>query len=359
MTQKLEHSNWCKLEKLWCGVLFVQQLLPAPIERMRRTTFQLCVSVFYRSYTSTDPTVQALSARSNLGLAFGTKKSQKAIRALTTNAIQPSPSKTKSQAQSDKGRQFDPVTSAVLSSMAESTSSMPTRDEMQAAIDEGKPRPKPNMEASTAAEVYPLEQLVGGENVLARMGVKDWIDTVNAGGDVQIKSRFVARRLRAIVESGHVKQVKALRYLLLLIEWFIGLKPGPKSGKKVPKLEDMSSLAEVYGSETVLSVARRFADGSQLNKWHIDNIITHILAIAISLHGFAMDTHDIREDLKLEAKDVRNYFVELGCVISLPTEAERLALKITKAEGSSHRIAKLKLPLVFPKMRVPVTAKRR
>ncbi len=243
--------------------------------------------------------------------------------------------------------------------MAESTFSMPTRDEMQAEIDEGKPRPKPNMEASTVAEVYPLEQLVGGETVLAGMGVKDWIDTIKAGGDVQIKSRFVARRLRAIVESGHVKQVKALRYLLLLIEWFTGLKPGPKSARKVPKLEEMGPLVGIYGSETVLNLARRFADGFQLNKWHIDNIITHILAIAISLHNFAMDTHDIREDLKLEAKEVRNYFVELGCTISLPTEAERGALKITKAEGSSHRIAKLKLPLVFPKMRIPITPKRR
>jgi len=294
-----------------------------------------------------------------LGLAFGTKKSQKAIRALTTNAIQPSPSKTKSQGQPDNRRQLDPAASAVLSSMAESTFSMPTRDEMQAEIDEGKPRPKPNMEASTVAEVYPLEQLVGGETVLAGMGVKDWIDTIKAGGDVQIKSRFVARRLRAIVESGHVKQVKALRYLLLLIEWFTGLKPGPKSARKVPKLEEMGPLVGIYGSETVLNLARRFADGFQLNKWHIDNIITHILAIAISLHNFAMDTHDIREDLKLEAKEVRNYFVELGCTISLPTEAERGALKITKAEGSSHRIAKLKLPLVFPKMRIPITPKRR
>lgn len=234
---------------------------------------------------------------------------------------------------------------------------MPTRDEMQAEIDEGKPRPKPNMQASTPAEVYPLEQTVGGEIVLAAMGVKDWIDTIKAGGDVQTKSRFVARRLRAAVGSGHVRRVKALRYLLLLLEWFIGLRPGPKAGKKVPKLEEMVPLVEAYGSETVLNLTRRFADGFQLNKWHIDNVITHILAIAITIDKFTVDTYDIREDLRLEVKDVTKYYAELGCVVALPTDAEKGVLKITKAEAQSHRIAKLKLPLVFPK--IPAAARRR
>lgn len=311
------------------------------------------------SCTYTDQSFQALSARSKLGLAFGTKKSQKAIRALSANAIQASPSKPKSQASSDKGRQLDPVASAVVSSMAESTASMPTREEMQAEIDEGKPCPKPNMQASTPAEVYPLEQLVGGVNVLGAMGVKDWIDTTRAGGDVQVKSRFVAKRLPAMVQSDDVKKVKALRYLLLLIEWFVGLKPGAKHGKRLPKPEEMGPLVAAYGSETVSNVARRFADGNQLNKWHIDNVITHILALAISLHNFACDTHDLREDLKLEAKDVGRYFVELGCYVARPTDAERAVLKVTKAEAASHRIAKLKLPLVFPKIRAPVAAKRR
>lgn len=236
---------------------------------------------------------------------------------------------------------------------------MPTRDEMQAEIDEAKPRPKPNLQASSPAEVYPLEQLVGGENVLAAMGVKEWIDTVKAGGDLQVKSRFVASRVKAIVEIGNVKRVKALRYLLLLIEWFIGLKPGPKGSRKVPKAEEMEPLTKAYGSEAVLKLGRRFADGFILNKWHIDNVITHVLALAITVDNLTMDTHDIREDLRLEVGDIRKYFVELGCVVTKPTDAEIGAMRITKAEAQSHRITRLKLPLVFPKTRVPKAAKRR
>ncbi len=243
--------------------------------------------------------------------------------------------------------------------MADSASSMRTREEMQAEIDEGKPRPKPNMQASTPAEVYPLEQLVGGVNILAAMGVKEWIDKVNDGKDVQLKSRFIVRKLVTTVKSGDVKKLKVMKYLLLLIEWCNALKPGPKSTKRVPKPEEMGPLVEAYGSDIIAGVARRFADGSQLNKWHVDNLITHILAIATTLDNFTIDTYDIREDLKLESRDITKYFAELGCGIALPTDTERSVLGITRGEGQNHRVAKLRLPLAFPKMRAPISAKKK
>ncbi|KAL2036944.1 hypothetical protein N7G274_010369 [Stereocaulon virgatum] len=299
-----------------------------------------------------------LSARSTLGLAFGTKKSQKAIRALTANAIQASPSKSKSGTQSSST--LDPLASAVVSSMAASTSSMPTKEEMQAEIDEAKPLPKPNMQAETPAEVYPVEDLVGGIAVLKAIGVKEWIDKVNAGKDIQTKSLFVARRLRATVQSGDVKKVKILKYLLLLIEWFRSLKPGKKTGHRAPKPEDLPDLLANWGSDIVNGVNRRFAEGGgALNKWHLDNLITHILALTLTLDNYATDTHDILKDLKLEIKALSKYYLELGCGVALPTETERTALGIAKAEAASHRIARLRLPLVFPKMRIPAAGKKK
>lgn len=47
---------------------------------------------------------------------------------------------------------------------------------------------------------------------------------------------------------------------------------------------------------------------------------------------------------------IKQYFAELGCRLTQPTEADRNKLKITKAESSSHTIAKLKLPLKFPQL---------
>ena len=200
-----------------------------------------------------------LSARSNLGLAFGTKKSQKAIRALTNNAIKASPTKSKSQT-SGTGRALDPLASAVISSMAQYTSSMPTREQMQADIDENKPIPKPDLAAETPAEVYPVEQLVGGTSVLRNINVQELMDKVKAGEDVQTRSLFVSNRLRAVVQSGDVKRVRTLRYLLLLLDWRRSLKVGVKKVKRVPKDEDMGSLIEQYGGEVVRGIGRRFAD---------------------------------------------------------------------------------------------------
>ncbi len=200
-----------------------------------------------------------LSARSNLGLAFGTKKSQKAIRAITVNAIKASPTKSKSQT-SGAGRALDPLASAVVSSMAQFTSSMPTREQMQADIDENKPIPKPNLAAETPAEVYPVEQLVGGTDILKNMHVQQLIKRMKAGEDIQTRSLFVSNRLRAVVQSDDVKRVKTLRYLQLLLEWHKGLKPGSRGVRKVPKDEEMGPLMEQYGSEVVRGVGRRFAE---------------------------------------------------------------------------------------------------
>ena len=301
--------------------------------------------------------LQYLSARNSLGLAFGTKKSQKAIRSLTANAIQASPSKSSSKDQTKT--KLDPIASAVVSSMAASTSSMPTREEMQADIDEAKPCPRPHLDAETPAEVYPVEELVGGVIMLQAMGVKEWIDKVKAGQDVQTKSMFVARRLKGIAESGDVKKLKTLRYLLLLVEWYKSLKPGSKQGRWIPKLEEVPDMVTGWGSDIVNTLARRFADGSVVNKWYHDNLITHILALTLVLDNFVTDSHDIREDLKLETKHISKYYAELGCTVALPTEAERVAMNLKKVEAGMHRLAKLRLPLVFPKIRVPAARKKR
>lgn len=228
---------------------------------------------------------------------------------------------------------------------------------MQADIDEAKPCPRPHLDAETPAEVYPVEELVGGVNVLQAMGVKDWIDKVKAGQDVPTKSMFVARRLKGTVESGEVKKLKTLRFLLLLVEWYN--KPGGKQGQRIPKLEEIPDLVAGWGSDIVNGIARRFSDGSTVNKWHHDNLITHILALTLVLDNFITDSHDIREDLKLETKNISKYYAELGCTVALPTEAERTARNLKKAETITHRFAKLKLPLVFPKMRLPAAKKRR
>lgn len=48
------------------------------------------------------------------------------------------------------------------------------------------------------------------------------------------------------------------------------------------------------------------------------------------------------------------YFAELGCRVAAPTEREQADFKIpNKAVAAQRRVAKLKLPLDFPKTRNP------
>lgn len=48
------------------------------------------------------------------------------------------------------------------------------------------------------------------------------------------------------------------------------------------------------------------------------------------------------------------YFHELGCKVAAPTEKEQVDMKIpNKATAAQRRVARLKLPLDFPKVRNP------
>ncbi|KAL8825583.1 MAG: hypothetical protein Q9170_007739, partial [Blastenia crenularia] len=261
------------------------------------------------------------STRNALGLAFGTKKSQKAIENLTKNAI--SPSKPGSTTPGQSRPALDPIASAVVSSMAATSSSMPTREELQAAADESKPRPKPNLNAESPAEVYPVESLVE-HGVLAQMTIKEWQDAVEKGEEILTKSRFVSNRIQRVVSSGDIRRLKTLKYLLLLLEWYATLhSPTKTGGRKLPSTEKLHMVLCSWSSSLVDGVSHKFANGAnEVTRWHLDYIITHVCALTITVDGFSTDAHDLMQDLRLEVKDARKYFKEIGCAVGGMTEAE-------------------------------------
>ncbi|MCJ1478591.1 DNA-directed RNA polymerase I subunit rpa49 [Lambiella insularis] len=302
------------------------------------------------------PSQSRFAARNLLGEAFGTKKSQKAIRARTENAIA-SPHKA-SQASAGKPV-LDPLASAVIEYMSQSTSTMPTREDMQADVDESKPRPKANMKAETPAEVYTIEDLVGTDT-LRVLSVREWQTAVEAKKDVQTSSKYVSRRLVKVVASKNVMRLKALRFILLLIDWYSCLRPGLKGAKKLPQRDDIRKAVGGEITDSMIEgLRKRFApQGAALNKWAIDNLTTHVCALALVIDQFEVDTCDLRDDLKLETKEISKYFQEIGCKVAIPTESEMKKMRITKAESTTHKIAKLKLPLEFPRVRM-IAPKRR
>jgi len=40
-----------------------------------------------------------------------------------------------------------------------------------------------------------------------------------------------------------------------------------------------------------------------MSRWHVDNLMTHIAAAALTVDDYEVDVNDLREDLKLENKE--------------------------------------------------------
>lgn len=202
---------------------------------------------------------QPLSSRAALGLAFGTRRSQKAIRSLTENVIRATPGKSVSG--SPHTGRLDPAASLVLETMAAEATSVLTREDMQNEVDQAKPIPKPNLNAETPADVYPLERLVGSL-ALRNLQVQEWIDKVEAGEEISTKSKYVSERIVQVVKKGNVELLKALKYLLLLLEWYHSLNLKRKGSRRVPKKEYVAKAIGWASSGLLEDLSKRFSEGS-------------------------------------------------------------------------------------------------
>lgn len=75
----------------------------------------------------------------------------------------------------------------------------------------------------------------------------------------------------------------------------------------------------------------------------------HICALALFIDNMEVDIWLLKEDTKLEIRALTQYFEELGARVRQVTEAERTRREMTKAQAAATRMARLKLPLQFPR----------
>lgn len=279
--------------------------------------------------------------REQLGQEFGTKKSKKAIASKTLNAI------TKGN---EDGKSAE-IENAILETMADTTANDQNQAQLAEAALAAKPIPKPDMSADNVEDVYPLNTLIPpGDMRLVQ--VKEWQDKARAEEPIMFNNRFSAGRVVAIGKSDDVNKLKALRYLNLLLDFNAALGTAGRSGKKVPKKDVLSKKLEAYPEALVDSVRRRFSESNELNKWHQDYLYTHMCALSLYIDHYVTDISNLKDDLRLENRQVGQYFHELGCRVGPPTEKERETRGMSKAQAAATRIAKLKLPLDFPRPRM-------
>lgn len=283
-------------------------------------------------------------ARNTLGETFGTKKSRKAIASFTENAI--TPEIAARMAGTAKPVKIDSVTRTMIDSIAESTAGMATRDQLAEASDAAKPRPKRNLDATEIREVYTIDTLVG-EGIMKLVPVRQWMEALKANENVVTTSKFVSSRLARV--SMDVEKLKILRYMYLLLEIYNKSKPA-RGAKSLPKREDMKAIAGDIPEAVLEDFRRKFTEGPWIRKFKSDLLITHLCALACLVDNFTVDIYDLQVDLKLDSKEMSQYFREIGAKIGALGEMERKRQKLEKAIAAQHKVAKLQLPLVFPQM---------
>lgn len=277
--------------------------------------------------------------RNILGQTFGTKKARKAIASITENAISPS----LSMRNTGGPPQMNSATAAILSNVAEATKDMKGREDLSKAADEVKPRPKANVHATKIQDIYTVESLIGLE-ILKAVPVKEWQIKAKAQEEIFVRSKFVANRIQ--VCANNVEKLKILRFMLMLLEIY-GKSKKSREGRIVPKKEDLRVIIGDIPEVVLAAAKKKFTENGLINKYHSDLLITHLCTLSLLIDDFQTDTYDLREDLQLDLVQISKYFSEVG-VKSHVLGANDVA-RYGKAAASQRRIAKLKLPLTFPK----------
>nr|POE65088.1 dna-directed rna polymerase i subunit rpa49 [Quercus suber] len=286
-----------------------------------------------------------LQLREELGREFGTRKAKKAILDKTVNAI------VKGGDTKDKGKQ-DEVKDAILETVDVATAADRKKEDIARDLLAAKPIPTPNVAAESVEDVYSFKTLVppGDARLVA---VKDWQDKAIAGEAIEFHHRFPAFRVEHTAKmNDNTQRLKALGYLAVLLDFNSALQSAGRTGKKVPKKDILKQKLAHWPMELVDSIRRRFANHmNELPKWHLENLYTHMCALSLFVDGYTTVTTELRDDLGLDNKQITQYFQELGCKVGPLSEKEREARKFTKAQAAATRVAKLKLPLEFPKVR--------
>jgi DNA-directed RNA polymerase I subunit RPA49 len=276
-----------------------------------------------------------MNMKTELGQAFGTRKAKKALKDMAENLL------------SSKGGKLDITDHAIVDSVKESSSAMATREELQAAIDQARPIPRCNLDATEVQGVYIPAQIIGDE-VLQAIPVMDWIEKAKKRENLEVTSRFVARRINRVATSdGAEERVKVLRYLLYVLAFWAKTTSKSKGVKSIGKREELREVMEGAPEVVIESIRRKFSDKGMMRKPQVDLLMTHCCAFACIVDSFSLNTLDLKEDLRLEQPEMSQYFREIGAKI-----------RQRKKGAVIEHWAELSLPLEFPQIRQPRRGKR-
>lgn len=285
-----------------------------------------------------------MELKTDLGQTFGTKKARKAIQENVLNAIAPQ------KKPGDLPTKIDAAARAMLTSVGDVTSTMASREELQAVVDDAKPAPVANLEATEIQDVYDPKRIIGAD-ILNLVPIREWQEKVQHGDSIQVPSRFVASRVNRIAANEDaVTRLRVLRYFFFVLLMYLHTKPGRERGTRMlPSREKLRELLAPAPEAVIENIRRKFSDAGQMRKFHTDLLMTHCCVFACIVDNFEVDTQNLRDDLKLDQQSINKYFYEIG---------GRVKPVVNKDTKTTVQVARLTLPLEFPKQR-HIAPKRR
>jgi DNA-directed RNA polymerase I subunit RPA49 len=286
-----------------------------PVKRVVvRSTLRSETEEMREQQANTDAPQTMMVKRHALATEFGSKKSRKVIGDMTLNAI--------ASGKPDDPR-HDAVAENIRKNMVGAVGGMPTKEELAAAVDSSKPRPTPNLAAEYPGDVYSVDTVVGSE-LMTMLEVKDWVAACDAGQGINVSSRYVARRILPLAKNKQITKLKVLRFILLCIDFAAALSGA--GGNRARKIPMKGKLEQMMGEDTpvslVMAIRRKFAPeeyvrphlllnaraddscfrSSEMPRWNIDNLMTHIAAAALVVDDHEVDVNDLRDDLRIDNK---------------------------------------------------------
>ncbi|TFK48256.1 RNA polymerase I associated factor A49-like protein [Heliocybe sulcata] len=288
---------------------------------------------------------QRMEARNALSEIFGTKKAQAMVRARERNKVDVS------AMQNVAGHLQDRIES--------NTTSLPTKEEAQAAADSSRLIPRYQADATMPDDVYQLHDIIP-ELEWNALPVSVLVAAKSQGERVALlphtRSKWVNQHLQLSFSAPKVNKttVKILFYISCMLA-FRSMAPR--------KLADKQALQERLSrvpSATLDGLLSRFSetsrDSEQLRSTSQTetSLLTHMFALCLKVDDYATDTTLVASDLSMQITKVNALFKSLGCTVEKLTMAELKRLGLPDSAAATKR-AVLKVPLEFPKPR----AKRR
>ncbi|KAK5989180.1 DNA-directed RNA polymerase I subunit rpa49-like protein [Cladobotryum mycophilum] len=285
-----------------------------------------------------DQKTTMMEQRTDLGQTFGTKKARKVIQERVLNALTP---QTKNG--DDTPMKIDDASKAILESVGKLTSTMATKEELQAVIDDAKPIPSANLDASEVYDVYNPKSIIGSD-ILNLVPILEWQEKAKHKESIQVPSQFIASRVNAIATNDTAtERLRVMRYMAFVIIFFLRTAPGKERGtRRVPPKEKLREFLSPAPDAVIENIRRKFSDAGTIRKFHIDLLMAHCCVFALIVDNFEVDTEHLRYDLRLDQRTMSQYFYEIGARVK-PVK--------TVSDGRVAHIAKLVIPLDFPKQR--------